>query len=1031
MILLDGHELTPLRKLRPEALSVTLKERDSTASVTPDRMDGITVDSWLMSDEGPGNGTVWRVRSIGQAYQTGTTQVQLEHAITMLRDRVLFGEIKPKDITGVSSATTCTARQAINYILSQQTDWELDELHFDYDDVSAAYKFDGDTLFDALEKVSGTLADCWWSYDCSVYPFKLMITEKPATEICELRPGRNLKTISKSIDRSGMFTRFYPIGKNDLHLSGNPYLSKNENTYGVIAKIGTDESLDTVTELAAWANEQLDRHAEPLVSITAEGFAIAEATGEPLDRITLGRLCRIPLNEYNTVITERIIQLDYPDAAFQPENVKVTLSNKREDVTKIIADALKSAGRRGRSSARKDKEDNAWFEDTTEHVSMCAKGVVGVDAQGNPNWVLLSNITADGTGIHQTVQSVQNDVLLSQAEIIMEKDQAGLLIERTDTRPILVFPSSADFPATGQTGKIYLDVAAGIYYEWSGSAYTQTTPGNVVKRGGIISAINEDSTITTNILGEKIIIGELDDEDLDSWAADAKHGTGTFAKFLTVRTLTAQEINTLLADIGDATIDDLHVGTIDVEILTVEDGITTDSIVVNEINGNPADDFIVDAEVNAGTNTLILTKSDGTTVTFSKAATGSKLTGAWSGNTLTISPSATGLDAWATTVTAGFRQTTNPNQYFIDARKLDNSAQSPTVVNSIQYQLGRLSASPTVVRILNAAGTAFISDTPSYTIPLTTRSVTANGTYTPGSSYVGYSSVTVNVPSDLPNAKARFNAASGSYYIEAYDNVSGNPVSGSSVTYQLGRSGTKVQIQSSGGSKLSNTPEYTIPLTTQTVTANGTYTPASGYAGFSSVTVNVSGGTDRYDEGWADAYATVGLDSTTTKTLNYTEQITVYAQAKATSGASGKTNVASRIIKGPTPQAGDLTWGNWQYNDSTTHYQIVTRGANPSINFGMRCVAYKGTSYQVYSNYFGMSGTAENIYREGYNDGGGGYTHSMTITRASWHSVSGTRYYGKLYYYDDDSGDYEPVVNSNKYWYYSNSNKSGSTTVHY
>ena len=55
----------------------------------------------------------------------------------------------------------------------------------------------------------------------------------------------------------------------------------------------------------------------------------------------------------------------------------------------------------------------------------------------------------------------------------------------------------------------------------------------------------------------------------------------------------------------------------------------------------------------------------------------------------------------------------------------------------------------------------------------------------------------------------------------------------------------------------------------------------------------------------------------------------------------------------------------------------------------------------------------------------------ISITRASWHSVSGTVYKGKLYYWDDDDESYVAVVNANKYWYYSDSNKSGTTTVYY
>lgn len=357
---------------------------------------------------------------------------------------------------------------------------------------------------------------------------------------------------------------------------------------------------------------------------------------------------------------------------------------------------------------------------------------------------------------------------------------------------------------------------------------------------------------------------------------------------------------------------------------------------------------------------------------------------------------------------------------------------------------------------------------------LQTKSVTSNGTVTPDSGYIGFSQVTVNVPTT--NAKARFNASSGSYYIEAYDNQTGNPIFDSSLTYKLGISGTKVQIQNSSGSRFGSTPEFTIPLETRAVTENGTYTPTSGKVGISSISVNVpsydsahvagawgsgnntnvwtvqkttsgsanavsmtitagvssqsynssthkytaygyaygngtqkassggsESGTEAYNDGWAAArakvsvpvaastngsiavkypatavgdqgttnyypsadnsyayirvasatgtavarvshdaygngwsgcYGTVGLDNTSAITLNYGASVTVYAQAKASSGASSKTNVASRTITAPADRyydgydAGVTFAGNSAWFEYTS-----TRGSDSNSSF--------------------------------------------------------------------------------------------------
>ena len=427
MILLEAHSLNYAGMIGDINENLIKKERDCTAAWTPQRIDGLGTDIWLKDETKPGAGIIWRIQSIRQVFGTDINTVNLEHVINTLKDKIIFGAVTAKEITGNQSATTCTARQALEYILNKQSDWVLDE--FDYESVSNPYKFDGETLYEAIEKVSDTLEDAWWSFDLTVYPFKLSITEKQEDVGTEMRANRNLISIEKTIDRNGMYTRFYPIGKDDLHITGE-YVEKNASTYGVREKEEVDQTLETEAELIAWANERLDKHAEPSVNIVVDGLELSSATEQELDEINMGMICRVPLPEYSTTILERIIEMNYPDAVNSPEVVKITLANNKEDVTKIIADAIKRGGGGRRAAGRQAKEDHAWFEDTNNHVAMCAEGIVGVDAQGNPNWVRLSQIIADENGIDTTVQSIQGDVVLAFSEI--EQTESRIHIEVAD-----------------------------------------------------------------------------------------------------------------------------------------------------------------------------------------------------------------------------------------------------------------------------------------------------------------------------------------------------------------------------------------------------------------------------------------------------------------------------------------------------------------------------------------------------------------------------------------------------------------------
>ena len=84
MILLSGHSLAQARRVPLEAMSLSIRERETTATITPADMEGIQLKSWLMDDTNPGKGIVYRVRDIDQNFNTDTYQVQLEHIISTL-----------------------------------------------------------------------------------------------------------------------------------------------------------------------------------------------------------------------------------------------------------------------------------------------------------------------------------------------------------------------------------------------------------------------------------------------------------------------------------------------------------------------------------------------------------------------------------------------------------------------------------------------------------------------------------------------------------------------------------------------------------------------------------------------------------------------------------------------------------------------------------------------------------------------------------------------------------------------------------
>ena len=457
MKLLVTNSLTVRDTFQPESMALNLSERQSTATVTVGpAAPEIAVGDWVQDDTDPGKGIVWRVKTVDTQYDTNTRTIQLEHMIMFLKDRLMFSEVKPSTMGGGDS---CTARQAVEYILGRQSVWTLGL--FAYGSVSNPYNFNGDSLYAALETVSASLDDCWWSYNFSSYPFVLNITVRTETVGTELRLSRNLQTAKHSIDRSKMYTRFYPIGKNNLHIDGD-YVSRNENLYGIICKTETDQSKDSKQELLRWANERIKNHCEPAVTITAQAIDLREATGETLDHLMLGAVCRMPIPGLPSPIQETITKINWPNKIVEPARATVTMANVQEDVASIVNNMIKSGsgGGGGRAAAKNAEEDHAWFVDTTDHVAMIAEGVAGEGA--DTDWSKVAQLLVDGKGIHQRVTKAQEDIVTAFSEIDASESRIMSTVSNTldDFYTQIIQEASQIVIRTGDSTKTFKSLTA-------------------------------------------------------------------------------------------------------------------------------------------------------------------------------------------------------------------------------------------------------------------------------------------------------------------------------------------------------------------------------------------------------------------------------------------------------------------------------------------------------------------------------------------------------------------------------------------
>ena len=362
MYKLQGHSLTKGPWFLPESQSLTLMEKGSTSTITMPMDSAVQIDfnDWLYDEDVPGGDPiVWRVKSISESNNTNTVTIELEHVIKLLEDQQIFGEVTTEDISG---GTSCTARQAIEYLLEGNFDWQLGDLEVVN---SLPYEFETLSVYDAIETVTDTLEGVYWDYDLTQHPFILNIRLLERNPDCEMREGRNLSTLKRSVSRTGMYTRIYPIGENDLHIPGD-YISNNEEIYGRIDKVVTDSTKTTIENLGAWAHGLLMHNSDPDVTITISGLELSESTGEPMDRLRLNRFCRCPLPEYATTIIERITKLVWKDLIKDRESVTVTLANNMKELSEIVKSESNKAS--GGSGAAGQAKQNYLFQANGEHL---------------------------------------------------------------------------------------------------------------------------------------------------------------------------------------------------------------------------------------------------------------------------------------------------------------------------------------------------------------------------------------------------------------------------------------------------------------------------------------------------------------------------------------------------------------------------------------------------------------------------------------------------------------------------------------
>lgn len=269
-----------------------------------------------------------------------TITYECEHVLATLLDDVLF------QFHTVGNLGTFTSN-VLMYILQRQTNarWQLGTVSFSR---QFEYTWENENLLSALYSVPKPFTgEYQWTWDTSVYPWKLNLVAPPAGVQAYIRYGFNLQGVTKVTDPRELCTRLYCLGYgegvNQLTISeingGLPYLDADTiGTYGVINRIWVDRRFTHADTLKARGEAMLEELKTPRITYSVEASELYRLTNDPIDRFQTGTLVRVIDEELGVDIVARVINRRRPDVTGAPGDVQLEIANKPSDIAGSIAE---------------------------------------------------------------------------------------------------------------------------------------------------------------------------------------------------------------------------------------------------------------------------------------------------------------------------------------------------------------------------------------------------------------------------------------------------------------------------------------------------------------------------------------------------------------------------------------------------------------------------------------------------------------------------------------------------------------------
>lgn len=371
-----------------------------------------------------GSAGIFRVRSPKDSYGTVSTTAELEHAIVEVGDYLVKAEYNQM----------MAANTAIQTIFGHYggSKWQLGSLTA-IGSGQVAVKVNYNRVLDAILGILEQKPECMLSFDFSTTPWTLNIVSRETIVSAEGRLARNVNYAKITYDDTELCTRAYyesssegssavsdfPTFDASKNYSKGYYVNYNNKlynlpnghvagvtwanttktevtdvpttawshvdadtigTYGVVEREVRTGSNYTPEEALRVAQEYLNKHKHPRVSVEISAAEMSHITGEAIDSFGIGKLYRLALADYNMTVEKTITGMYFPDVYGLPDSITVNLAEEEDTALNFIHDLDAKGGGGGGGGGAKQQDDKfkefrTHFEQDDYHFKLWAERV--------------------------------------------------------------------------------------------------------------------------------------------------------------------------------------------------------------------------------------------------------------------------------------------------------------------------------------------------------------------------------------------------------------------------------------------------------------------------------------------------------------------------------------------------------------------------------------------------------------------------------------------------------------------------------